>query len=591
MKFPHLSIIEEQLEQKTSYLVPFSCAVLRNTTIEELGPYLRYVGRWIGFDLRLNWGNYDNILQEASGRGSGVIDSETRLVLVSLWLPAFSELFGFTFSCASDSEINAEIERIQAYCQTTIRALRELTTAPILWLAFEPPAWPSNGIADAGSLFSQRQLIRQLNDYLLSELNVVGNAWLVDTAQCLERVGAQNYYDWRYWHMAHFPFSRTAMAEMSVEIGKYIRALAGKVSKCLVLDCDNTLWGGIIGEVGINGICIGNEHPGATFRDFQLEVLNLYNRGVILAVCSKNNEKDVLDVFQSHMGMILREEHFAIMRINWQDKASNLREIASELNIGLDSMVFVDDSEFEINLVQTAIPEVETLHMPTSKAAFSRSRLASCGLFDTIVLTEEDKKRSQSYRDDVARKALKTQTSNLDDYLESLRMCIVVEHVGDCDLERAAQLCQRTNQFNLSTKRYTRDDLIAIRESSYNTLHMMKLSDRFGNYGTVGICIIKFNGSEAIIDTFLMSCRILGREAETAFLAICANEAISNGAKKIKGCYIPTKKNAQVYEFLVKQGFLTLPPEDDKLWFELELNEGSITIPSFFSTTATIGDS
>lgn len=578
MTMPRLSEIEEQLAQPQDGLTAFPCAVLRNVTIEGLEPYLRYTARRDGLDLQCEWGEFDNILQEASGGGRGVISTDTHAVLVCLWLPAFSELFGAAFPRANVAQLRDEMERVGTYCAMVIRALRERTKAPILWMGFESPAWPSYGIADVGMPVGHRAAIDELNRMVSSELLVAGNAFLVDTSLCSARVGAAQFYDWRYWYMARSPYSRSALAELATEIAKYVRALAGRARKCLVLDCDNTMWGGIVGEDGLDGIKIGVEHPGAAFRDFQQEILNLYHRGVILAICSKNNEQDVAEVFRSRPEMVLREEHFAVMRVNWRDKAANLREIASEIGIGLDSLVFIDDSEFEVNLVRSALPEVETLLFPAARASENHSRLASCGLFDTLSVTDEDRARGQMYRAEVARKALRVTATDMGEYLRSLEMRLTIQEIAEGDLDRAAQLCQRTNQFNLTTRRYARDDLALLASTPGTILRQMRLADRFGEYGVIGLAIMKVNEGNGVFDTFLMSCRALGRGVETAFLTVCADAMAKQGARTIRGCYIPTKKNAQVSEFFAQHGFDRVGDDGSARWFQREWRRGDLEL-------------
>jgi len=585
MTFPRLAEIETELALPANDLVSFPCAFLRNVTLEGVAPYMRYAARRDGLDLELRWGAYDNILQEALGGGSGVVGSGERAIVVSLWLPAFSEQLGLAFAQAKPAEVEAEVARVQEYIAATLCALRARSAAPILWLGFEPPAWPSYGILDATMSHGHRAVIRGLNAYLATELASAGNAWFIDSAQCLERVGARQFYDWRYWYMAHSPFSRAGMAELASEIGKHVRALAGRTRKCLVLDCDNTLWGGIVGEDGIDGIRIGGEHPGSSYREFQQEALNLYSRGVILALCSKNNHDDVLEVFRTRPEMILREEHISSIRVNWQDKATNIREIAAELNIGLDSMVFADDSEFEINLVRSELPEVETMLLPAAQSAENRARLASCGLFDAMALTDEDRARGQMYRAEVARQTLRAHATDMGEYLASLEMRIVVQEVGDDDLDRVAQLCLRTNQFNLTTHRHTRDELAAIAAKPANSLHLLKLSDRYGDYGTIGFCMTMVQGAEAIVDTFLMSCRALGRGVETAFLATCAAAAHRKGGTVLRGAYIPTKKNALVADFYPRHGFQPIEREGAGQWYELDWNLGRIAVPPYLTVT------
>ena len=585
MIYPRLADIEDIVNSQSQNYPTFKMAVLRNVTLEGMDLYLRYASMQDGLSLELQWGDYDNILQEANGLGSGIINPETQAIIVCLWLPAFSNILSFSFAAATPNQIEVEVVRIREYCSATLRALRQRSSAPILWLSFEPPAWPSYGILDARppSGGGQRAIIAELNAFLIDELDKIGNARLVDTGQCLERVGAKEFYDWRFWHMARAPYGRSAMAEFSREVQKHVRAQVGRVRKCLILDCDNTLWGGVVGEDGVKGIKIGADHAGTAYQEFQMEVLNLHHRGVILGLCSKNNLEDVLEVLHTRRDMLLQEEHFAVMRVNWQDKATNLREIALELNIGLDSIVFVDDSDFEINLVRESLPEVIALQVSAARPYENRTLLLQGGWFDSHVLTEEDRLRAKMYRAEVKRKNLADSITDIDDYLQSLQMNITVEDVTDADLDRVAQLCQRTNQFNLTTKRYSRDELAIHKVSPESTLLLLRLSDRFGDYGVIGFCLAVNSGSDLYLDTFLMSCRALGRGVETAFLALSCEAAAAENTSRVIGSYIPTKKNAQVAHFYQQHGFKTLAVTDDKIDLSFKWERGSIIVPPHFN--------
>jgi len=585
MQFPSLPQMEAELAAPAPGLTPFSCAMLRNVTVEGLEPYLRYAGRRVGLDLSLAWGNHDNILQEASGEGSGAIDASTKAVVVCLWLPAFSELFAGAFAAASPETVEAETGRVLAYCSATIRALRTRTAAPIFWLGFERPAWPAYGIADARMAEGHRQVISELNTELADALAQVGSAYLIDTARCLERVGARQFYDWRYWYLARAPFSRAAMAELASEVSAHIRAATGRAKKCLVLDCDNTLWGGIVGEDGAAGIRLGTESPGAAYRDFQQEVLNLHHRGVVLALCSRNNEADVREVFRTRPEMVLREGHFAAARINWNDKATNLRELASELNLGLDSLVFADDSEFELGMVRAAAPAVETLALDSARPAEHRLRLASCDWFDVLTVTADDRARGERYLTERARRSAANGSVDLADYLRSLELRITVEDVPDADLDRAAQLCLRTNQFNLTTRRHTRQALESARASGASLLQL-KVADRFGDYGIVGLSLILPEGETAFIDTFLVSCRVLGRGVESAFLAAVVEHAAARGTRQMRAAYVPTPKNAQVAGFYSRHGFAASGLADGVHRFSLRWTAGCVPVPEHLRAAA-----
>ncbi|MBK7917804.1 MAG: HAD family hydrolase [Chloroflexi bacterium] len=363
------------------------------------------------------------------------------------------------------------------------------------------------------------------------------------------------------------------MGEIADEVFKFIRVTKGKIKKCLVLDCDNTLWGGIIGEDGLAGIKLGKTYPGSPFYEFQQEILNLHHRGVILALCSKNNEADVWEVFHNHPDMVLKQEHIAAAQINWNDKASNLRQIASDLNIGLDSLVFVDDSEFEVNLVQQNLPEVEVIHLPATKSVHYRDILASYSGFDTLTLTEEDKKRGAMYRAEVTRNKLRQEVTDLASYYQSLEMVAEINFADTFTIPRIAQLTQKTNQFNLTTRRYTEADVTAMVESPSVDIISLRLGDSFGDLGLVGVCILKYDQTWAEIDTFLLSCRALGRMAEDLFLGHVLELVKVREFHLVKGTYLSTRKNAQVKDFYVKQGFTTIAETPERIMFEYDLSK------------------
>jgi FkbH-like protein len=571
MNFPSLAAIEKELAVEPPHLTPFHLAVLRNITIEGMQPYLRYAARRDGLDLRIAWGDFDNVLQEAAGGGSGAITPKTNAVLVDLWLPAFSAVLGLESSSHSDGTLEQESRRVLEYCAAVMTALRTRTNAPVFWVTFEPPSMSGRPGLDAA--------IARLNDSVAALMSAAGNAWAVESAACVEQVGAANFYDWRYWRMARAPLSRPAMAALSADVARHVRRIAGRARKCLVLDCDNVLWGGIVGEDGIDGIQIGTEPGGKSFVEFQKTALALHERGVLLAICSKNNEEDVLEVFRSRPEMILQERHFSVMRINWHDKPQNLREIAAALNIGVDSLVLADDSEFEIEMVRAALPHVETLFLPATEHERNHRRLASCGWFDAPVVTDEDRRRGAMYLAENTRAALRAGVADLTDYLSSLEMKAVVGTVGDYDLDRVTQLCQKTNQFNLTTRRYSRDELAA-RTRDGHVLLQLRLTDRFGDYGLVGFSMMAIAGDEATIDTFLMSCRALGRGVESVLLDGCVRAARAAGARTIVGCYVPSAKNSQVADFYERHGFVSEGSAGEERRFVGDLSAALTSIPS-----------
>jgi FkbH-like protein len=557
-------------------------SVLRNITIESLAPYLRYAGLEAGLDVVLRFGDFDNVVQESLGAQPGLLDETTDVVLVFEYLEALSPTLSLRYAEHSPEQVQTEVYRVQELIHTVLEAIRRQTPALILWHGFETPLHPALGIVDSNGAGDQGSTIAALNDFARTEIAALGGAYFVDLERCRGRVGEMGFYDFRYWHIGRAPYARDGLREIAAEEFKFIRALRGRNRKCLVLDCDNVLWGGIVGEDGLAGIKLSAGYPGSSYRDFQMELLQLYHRGVILTLNSKNNESDVWEVFDHHPDMVLRREHLAAWRINWQDKVSNLRELATELNIGLDSMVFADDSEFEVNMVRELLPEVQVIHLPVKDATQSRRDLAASGLFDTLVLSNEDRKRGALYQAEGERERLRTQLRDLDTYYASLAMKLDIHLSDEFTVPRIAQLTQKTNQFNMTTRRYTDSDIRRFVTEERADVICLHLSDRFGDSGLVGVAILTYHETSATFDTLLMSCRVLGRKVEDAFLDACLQLARTRGYVQAIGQFIPTAKNGLAADFFARHGFRRVEDRDEVERFAFDLTDHVPQAPSFF---------
>ena len=559
-----LADIQEILNKANLERLPkLNISILRNVTIEPILPYLTFLAFEVGFAADIRVGKYDNIVQESLGNQEGIFENMTDCVLVFMKLENLSWNLARNFSALAAEDVKIEQMRIQETVTHILAGIRRQTDGMILWHGFELPLYPSLGIWDSQIPGGQSGVIRELNQILRSSLLGVPNAYYVDLDLCLARVGGKTFYDDRYWHIGRAPYSLEALSEIASEDFRFIRSLKGKSKKCLVLDCDNVLWGGIVGEDGISGIKLGKSYPGSPYYEFQQEVVNLYHRGVLVALCSKNNADDVWEVFRSHPDMVLRENHIAAAEINWDDKATNLRRIAATLNIALDSLVFVDDSDFEIRWAREAVPEVVALHFPKESAVESRNRLSACGLFDTLTVSEEDRERGAMYRAEAKRKELQSQIADLETYLKSLEMVVEVRFAEAFTLPRIAQLTQKTNQFNLATRRYSEADIRKYMESERADVISLKLFDTFGDSGIVGVCILKYLEHVATLDTFLLSCRVLGRGVEDVFVIQALHLAKQRGCTEVIGEFLPTEKNLQVKDFYIKEGFDPLPHSPD----------------------------
>ena len=569
---------------KIDHLPNLNISILRSVMVESLTPYLQYLAYDMGFAAEIRMGDYDNIVQESLGVNAGILRKETDCVFIFMRLENLSWDLARSFSALTAEQVQNEVTRIQETITNILAGIRKQTDGMILWHGLEIPLYPGLGIWDSQISAGQVGVISALNDFMQTALRSVPNAYYVDLNLCLARVGGKAFYDERYWHLGRAPYSREALCEIASEDFKFIRSLKGKSKKCLVLDCDNVLWGGIIGEDGLSGIRLGKTYPGSPYYEFQQEVMNLYNRGILIALCSKNNTEDVWEVFRNHPDMVLKEKHIAAAEINWEDKATNLRRIAANLNIGLESLVFVDDSEFEVNLVRGAIPEMTALHFPKDKTVEYRNMLASCSLFDTLTISAEDRERGVMYKAEAQRKQLQSQAVDLETYLKSLEMVVEVKFADDFALPRIAQLTQKTNQFNLTTRRYSEADIKKFMEDKDVDVLSLRVMDRFGNSGIVGACVLKYTERKAVFDTLLLSCRVLGRGVEDILVIQALKVAKQRGCEVVIGEYYPTAKNAQVRDFFPKQGFEPFSPSSKEVegrYFFL-MNQSIREEPAYF---------
>lgn len=573
MKSISFSQLQKELSSEDlSSLPQLSIAILHNVTIEPIEVYLRYLAYEIGFNAQIRFGAYDNIFQEAVGGQGAIVTEELDYILIFAQLETLSSSLVCDFTSLTTDDIESEKSRINNYIASILNGIREETNAVILWHSFELPHYPSLGILDSQMADGQSEVIIELNRIARNLLKTTGNAYLVDMNRCIARIGVKEFYDKRYWHIAKSPYSRLALDEIAKEDFKFIRALKGKNKKCVVLDCDNVLWGGIIGEDGLAGIKLGKTYPGSIYFEFQKALIDLHNKGILIALCSKNNPQDVWEVFQNHPDMVLKEQHISAHQINWQDKATNLRRIAEDLNIGLDSLVFVDDSDFEIDLIKQVLPEVTSIHLPTDKALDNKDVLESCGLFDSLVLSVEDKNRSAIYRAQADRKKLADNAVDLKSYYESLEMVVTINPADDFSKPRIAQLTQKTNQFNLTTKRYSETDISDFMKNQLSDVLYLKLKDRFGDMGIIGVCILVYKKDTVVFDTFLLSCRALGRKVEDVLLEECLRLCQLRNVKLATGQYFPTAKNMQVKDFYQNHGFKPVGKNEEKCVTHLNLS-------------------
>lgn len=558
-------------------------AFLRSFTVEPMVPMLQAEAALDGCRIEPWVGDFNAYGQDILNPASGLYASKPDTVVLAVLLRDISPALWDGFAELADGDVEPEIERAAQSVMDLLTVLRSRTAAHILVQGFERPIQSAIGILDGRRAMGQADAIRALNarirTYAAGERAIT---WL-DYDDVQSRFGRKAWADDRKWLMARLPVSVDAMPHLAAAWWQHIAPAARPQAKVLVLDLDNTLWGGTVGEDGYAGLKLGTDYPGAFFRNLQRVALDLARRGVLLTIASKNNEPDAMEVIAKHPGMLIRPEHLATHRINWKPKPENLMDMAKELNLGLDSFVFVDDNPAEREAVRRLCPEVTVVELPKDPALYADClrRVAS---FERHGILAEDKDRGRYYREERERRDLMSGAGTLEDYLAALKVAVEIAPMTQATLARAAQLTQKTNQLNMTTRRYTETEMEALSKERGVEVHVLTASDRFGDNGLVGVAITKTKGKTCDIDTFLLSCRVIGRGVETAFLSHISEGARARGTTKLTGWFLPTAKNAPAAEIYKNAGFTggEKNAKGEQLW-TLNLKSGKVTCPAWIA--------
>lgn len=447
------------------------------------------------------------------------------------------------------------------------QTLQESNKATLIVQTIPMPPEFIFGSYDARVYGTLRQVVSDFNAKLRASKHHV-----IDIAALAEMAGLAGWHDIDKWHWAKIPFAQNLLPLYADHVCRYLGAIRGKSKKCLVLDLDNTLWGGVIGDDGLEGIALGQNSPkGEAYLAIQHFAKDLKRRGVVLAVCSKNDESNARLPFQKHPEMVLTEDDIAVFVANWNDKAGNIQAIADALDLTPDSFVFLDDNPAEREIIRRDMPMVSVPEVPNHDASLYPLILSAAGYFEAAQFTDNDVQRADQYAANAKRNSLKTQTRDLTEYLKSLEMDLEVGSFIPADQSRVSQLINRSNQFNLTTRRYTEDDVAAIEKDKKAHGFAFRLRDKFGDNGIICIIICKEQGEDWYIDTWLMSCRVLGREVEKATLNVVAGAARQAGKKCLIGHYIPTAKNGMVEKHFEKLGFLHDKSKGEETYWSLDL--------------------
>ena len=525
-----------------------------------------------GFYPEIYVGEYNQYHQEILDPNSGLYQFKPDLLILFVDTRTVAGEVFFQQYSVPDEERMGWVRSTLDEVKSLVEVAKRNSKAKVLVHNFEVPTHSSLGIIEDRQPYGFRRSLQDLNSKLEEAFRTDERTFVFDYESFVSQVGKDAAFDYKMYYLGDIRINPQTIPQLCDGYLPYVRAMLSKSKKCLVLDLDNVLWGGIIGEDGLNGIKLGPTPEGRPFVEFQKYILSLYNRGVILAVNSANNADDALEVFRSHPYMVLKEDHFAAMKMNWDDKISNMKSIAEDVEIGVDSLVFVDDSKVNRDMMKHALPEVLTVELPDDPSLYLKA-IEGLSAFDTMQFTAEDRRRGKMYAEQRKRQEYKTVVGDITEYLKSLNTVVTIEKANKFNIPRISQLSQKTNQFNTTTRRYPEDDVVRMANSDRFIVVSLKVDDKFGDSGLTGVAIVEKGPERWRIDSFLLSCRVLGRKVEETLLAYIVDQASKEGAKAIVGEFIPTKKNAPAKNFYRDHGFKQLSGAEGTEVWEMSLRE------------------
>lgn len=547
-------------ESSLSPLIPFRLGILSNATTDFVVPALVGSAARHGVALECVPSAYGQIVQEALAADSEINRSQLDAVLIAVDHRGFPLTTKAGDGNTAETSVEAALAQLQRI-RTAISA-NDRTICIVQNLA--PPAESLFGSLDEVLAGTPRSMIQQLNRRIAHSL-ADSHDILLDVAGLAATVGLAEWHSPDQWNLAKLPFSSTYLPLYGEHVARTIAALRGKSRRCLITDLDNTVWGGVIGDDGLAGIQLAQgDATGEAYLSVQRYLLDLRQRGVVLAVSSKNSDETARMPFRKHPEMLLREEHFAVFQANWNDKASNIKAIADELSLGLESMVLLDDNPVERGLVRKLLPQVAVPELPDDPSFYARV-LNAAGYFEAVSFSNEDLKRADLYQDNARRVDLQKQFGDIDAYLASLEMVITFQPFDETGRARITQLINKSNQFNLTTKRYTEAEVAGIQADPECFTLQVRLADVFGDNGMISVIICRKRDAHVWeVDTWLMSCRVIGRRVEEAVLQQIVNHAKRAGIRTLIGRFVPTERNQQlVASHYQKLGFQCIETAGD----------------------------
>ena len=554
-------------------LEPYRLGLIGNGTLDMLVPILVGTAARHGIALECIQADYGMTTQEAMDPQSKINAARPQAVLMVIdhrGLP-------IRFEPGNAAGEQAEILGALAHLNMLRENFRTHSGAICIVPTMAPPPESLFGSFDRLVPGTVRRVIEGLN-HAISDSMAGTPDLLLDVASLAETVGLATWHSPAQWNLAKLPFADICLPVYADHVGRLLAALRGRSRKCLILDLDNTVWGGVIGDDGLEGIKIAQgDATGEAHLAVQQMALALRQRGIVLAVSSKNTDEVARTPFRQHPEMLLKENHIAVFQANWNDKATNIKAIAEELSLGLDAMVFLDDNPMERDLVRRMLPQVGVPEVAEDPSTFART-LAAAGYFESVAFSKEDRERAEMYQNNAERVALQKQAGDIDSYLASLEMEIDFAPFDRTGRARISQLINKSNQFNLTTRRYSEAEVAAAEEDASAFTLQVRLVDKFGDNGMISVIICRAAGADTWeIDTWLMSCRVLGRKVEAMVLREILEQARQAGMQRLVGVYRPTEKNALVREHYHKLGFSLISEVDGETRWEMDT---SVHIPA-----------
>jgi FkbH-like protein len=536
-----------------------SIAIAGSMTVDPLEPYLGAHLLSKQFKPHITVGPFNQLRQICYDHQATLGGGEFNVIAL-LW--RVEDLFPTMLAHCLDSsaavgDLLAEVKGLA----DSVAHLRRSFTGTLIVSTPPYPSMPGFEVLDMGQASSGMMAFNAISQFWTQEMAQLERVRLFDLHGLMLNAGISQAQDVRKWQLYRQPYTESFWQDIGHMLGRMIAAERISPKKCVVLDLDNTLWGGIIGEDRLEGIQLGDEFPGRAYRDFQRYLLYLKSKGVLLAVASKNNPDDAYEVFDKHDAMVLSRRDIAAFEIHWDSKVDSIKRVAKKLNIGLDSLIFVDDNPKEIGEVTERLPDVSCVLVPEELACLP-GLLAETDFFDFTEVTNEDRRRTEMMAADGIRQQAQ-ETMSEDEFRKSLNLKIDVFAAEKQHLARVTQLINKTNQFNLTTIRRTQDEVEALAISNDALVMGMDIKDKYGDYGLVGVAILKKESNTCVIDTLLMSCRVLGRGAEDTFIAKLAEAATTLGCDEMRGKYTPTAKNAMVKDLYRRFNFSHDPRTDE----------------------------